>query len=206
MLLGWISNRLTDNTVEDRSPSIAVTGIGGAHVTYQQHDGSDYEIHYAVFTGTWNYTQITNDATSYSSPAIALDGDCEAHVVYEGNGVHHASSAVGWSSSTVTSTVSSLSLSLADRPIAIDGAGHAEIVYTLLSNTYHAVSDSSVGVGPGTCCLPRLIGCGQQVYGDTTGHATYIDTYSCSPWPLDETGPESSMPSAHPDSTMSRQR
>jgi hypothetical protein len=42
--------------------------------------------------------------------------------------------------------------------------------------------------GPGTCAIPQPITCGQQVSGYTTGLASHIDWYKCSPW--DESGPE----------------
>jgi hypothetical protein len=192
----WTRTQVTDNARSDFGPSLTVSGDGDPHIVYSR-EVSGEDIYYATRPGaTWTHTRVTNDTDQYFNSSIALDGDCGAHIVYKGNyGIHYASDVDGWASSAVTTTADA-ELATADRAIAIDGSGFVAVTYMYGSGNdteiYRALSKLPVGTAAGTCCVPRLVGCGQATVGGTAGHASVIDRYSCMPewWAYDEDGPE----------------
>lgn len=70
---GWVTTRLTNDSLNDINPKLELDGNDCAYVTWSHWDGSDYEIEYATnVNGSWATGAVTNNAVDDARPSIAM--------------------------------------------------------------------------------------------------------------------------------------
>ncbi len=70
---GWVTTRITNDSLNDINPKLLLDGNNSAHVTWSHWDGSDYEIYYATnVSGAWVASAITNNAVDDNRPSMDM--------------------------------------------------------------------------------------------------------------------------------------
>jgi len=138
---GWGTGIITDNSLSDERPSIAVQSDGKVHVVYQQYNTTNWseDLYYATnASGSWVTTKAAGGDQHEQYPSIALDSGNKAHIAYE-----HQHQAMGYfdiayatnaSGTWITDTVHHDDDVLYNSPsIAIDSNNQPHIAYSAFS-------------------------------------------------------------------------
>lgn len=154
-----------------RYTSLALDGLGRAHISYQQSGA----LRYAAYDGSsWNLSTVDSSSGGYTS--IALDSLGHAHISYRSNGALKYAYYDG--SSWNMSIVDSLANVGTWTSLALDNLGHAHISYYDLTNQdlkYAAFNGSSWALT--TVDSTGDVGEGSSLRLDSAGHARigYLD-------------------------------
>jgi len=137
----------TESTGGSGNPTIAVDGVGNAHVAWRDStsyggSGGDTDIFYKRWnatSSTWTTTEVVSTESTDSSydPTIAVDGTGNVHVAWEDHSNYDGS---GWdpdifykrwnaTSSTWTTTEVTSTDDSWDPKIAADGAGNVHVAW-----------------------------------------------------------------------------
>ncbi|MBN1667102.1 MAG: hypothetical protein JW862_08430 [Anaerolineales bacterium] len=176
---GWVTQPLTDNALDDRNASIAVTSDGKVHVVYHQFSNTNFadEIHYATnASGSWvDEVLFSEPFLNFAQPAIVLDASAKAHLVYYSWGMgsnHQVYYATNRSGSWITSTVSAAGYDVWGTAIDLDSNGAAHIAYSAYSSEYQIVYASN---SSGSWVTETLSTVSEQDYLTKNDRALVVD-------------------------------
>ncbi len=142
--VSFLPVRVTNNLIDDTSPTIAVDNAGHAHVAYE----SGGDIYYTTnASGSWSATLISIPADDNYRPTILVDSSGAAHVAYLHvpdsstppltMNIYYATNASGaWVGELAGNGYIPATWAL-HLSMALDGTGHAYIAY----HTYHDTLD-----------------------------------------------------------------
>ena len=143
---GWDKVIITDNTVDDDRPSIAVQSNGSTHIAYQQDGitGIDNLYYTTNVSGSWATTEVVGSSNlDETNPFIALDKNQKPHIAYSVYDFASGSKGISYAalsgSSWITSSISSGAFDDHNASIIIDNQNKAHIVYSHYVSKYQIV-------------------------------------------------------------------
>ncbi|MCK4304670.1 MAG: T9SS type A sorting domain-containing protein [Candidatus Eisenbacteria sp.] len=191
---GWIRTRLTENTTDDISPTIAVDDNGKAHLAWIGTNATgDWKIFYATnLGGTWQ-SQLLADSQlgtygSGAGPFIAVGEHGVAHIAYRGGNylgyhIHHAENDMPGGATWDYEIILTPNVEDTSGIIAVDGLATLHLI---------ASGNDSWGCPVKTYYLQRSIGLDWTVpvranpttYG--SGFSLFVDAYGSAHITCDE--------------------